>query len=96
MGEHLRLAALHDISGFGRGSMTTAIAVSSAAGVQCCPVVGSVLSAHTAYPQVTVRDLTEDLPGYIDSWQRIGCDFDALYSGYMSHVSQGEQMLRLL
>lgn len=90
-----RIAALHDISGFGRGSMTTAISVFSAQGIQCCPVVGAVLSAHTAYPNVTIRDLTGDLPGYIANWQAIGCDFDAIYSGYMSDIAQAEQMLIL-
>ena len=62
--EHKRIAALHDISGFGRGSMTTAIAVCAAAGIQCCPLVGAVLSAHTAYPDVHIRDLTAWLFGY--------------------------------
>lgn len=92
---HLRIAALHDISGFGRGSMTTAISVCAALGIQCCPVVGAVLSAHTAYPAVTVRDLTEDLPAYIRNWREIGCTFDAIYSGYMSSIEQSRQMLEL-
>ncbi len=93
--EQLRIAALHDISGFGRGSMTTAISVCAAAGIQCCPLVGAVLSAHTAYPDVTVRDLTADLPAYAANWQAIGCRFDGLYSGYMSDIRQAEQMLAL-
>ncbi len=93
--EHLRIAALHDISGFGRGSMTTAIGVCAAMGIQCCPVVGAVLSAHTAYAGVTIRDLTEDLPAYVGNWRAIGCDFDALYSGYMSRIEQSRQVLYL-
>ncbi len=93
--EHLRIAALHDISGFGRGSMTTAISVCAASGIQCCPLVGAVLSAHTAYPNVTIRDLTEDLASCVDSWQAIGCRFDGFYSGYMSDIRQAEQMLAL-
>ena len=84
--EHLRIAALHDISGFGRGSMTTAVSVCAAAGIQCCPLVGAVLSAHTAYPNVTIRDLTEDLPSCVANWQAIGCQFDGFYSGYMSDI----------
>ncbi len=93
--EHLRIAALHDISGFGRGSMTTAVSVCAAAGIQCCPLVGAVLSAHTAYPNVTIRDLTEDLPSCVANWQAIGCQFDGFYSGYMSDIRQAEQMLAL-
>lgn len=91
----LRIAALHDISGFGRGSMTTAISVCAAAGIQCCPLVGAVLSAHTAYPAVTVRDLTADLPAYTANWQAIGCRFDGFYSGYLSNIRQAECMLAL-
>ncbi|WP_458861743.1 pyridoxamine kinase [Acidaminobacterium chupaoyuni] len=85
---HQRIAALHDISGFGRGSMTTAIAVFAAQGIQCCPVVGAVLSAHTAFPHVTVHDLTDDLPAYVENWKELKLDFDAVYSGYMSSAAQ--------
>lgn len=93
--EHKRIAALHDISGFGRGSMTTAIAVCAAAGIQCCPLVGAVLSAHTAYPDVHIRDLTADLPATVENWKQIGCRFDGLYSGYMSDMAQSQSMLYL-
>lgn len=83
-----RVAALHDISGFGRCSLTTAIATLSAMGVQCCPVVGAVLSAHTMYKNVTVRDLTDDLPAYVRSLAENNVEFHAIYTGYMCRVEQ--------
>ncbi len=90
-----KIAAVHDISGFGRCSLTTAIAVLSACGHQCCPVPSAVLSAHTAYEGITYRDLTEDLPGYVHSFETLGLHFDAIYSGYLSSGRQIEQVIRL-
>lgn len=90
-----KIAAVHDISGFGRCSLTTAIAVLSACGHQCCPVPSAVLSAHTAYEGITYRDLTEDLPAYVHSFEKLGLRFDAIYSGYLSSGKQIEQVIRL-
>ena len=45
-----RVAAVQDISGFGRCSMTVALPVLSAMGAQCCPLPTAYLSAHTAFP----------------------------------------------
>lgn len=91
-----KIAAVHDISGFGRCSLTTAIAVLSAAGHQCCPVPSAVLSAHTAYPGITFRDLTDDLPAYVQSFASLGLKFDAVYSGYLSSARQIEQVRFLM
>lgn len=91
-----KIAAVHDISGFGRCSLTTAIAVLSAAGHQCCPVPSAVLSAHTAYPGITFRDLTEDLPAYVRSFEALRLKFEAVYSGYLSSGRQIEQVLFLM
>ena len=90
-----KIAAVHDISGFGRCSLTTAIAVLSACGHQCCPVPSAVLTAHTAYEGVTYRDLTEDLPAYVHSFENLGLRFNAIYSGYLSSGKQIEQVIRL-
>ena len=55
-----RVAAIHDLSGFGRCSLTVAIPVLSAMGVQCCPLPTAVLSTHTGgFEGYTFRDLTE-------------------------------------
>ena len=91
-----KIAAVHDLSGFGRCSLTTAIPVLSACGFQCCPVPTAILSAHTAYPDIFIRDMTDDLPAYIDSLNRLELTFDAIYSGYLSSVKQTELVLRLI
>ena len=90
-----KIAAVQDISGFGRCSLTTAIAVLSACGHQCCPVPSAVLSAHTAYEGITYRDLTEDLPAYVRTFETLGLRFNAIYSGYLSSGVQIGQVIRL-
>lgn len=90
-----KVAAVHDISGFGRCALTTAIPVLSACGIQCCPVPSAVLSAHTAFEGVTFRDLTEDLDPFIRNWASIGVRLDGIYSGYLGSEKQIEKVLLL-
>lgn len=90
-----KIAAVHDISGFGRCALTTAIPVLSASGIQCCPVPSAVLSAHTAFQGVTFRDLTGDLEGFIRNWADIGVRLDGIYSGYLGSEQQIELVLLL-
>ncbi|MCI8335669.1 MAG: pyridoxamine kinase [Peptococcaceae bacterium] len=84
-----RVAALHDISGFGKCSLTVALPVLSAAGIETCPVPTAVLSTHTGeFTGFTYRDLTTDLPAYIHHWQTLGLHFDAIYSGFLGSKQQ--------
>ena len=61
-----RAAIIQDLSGFGRCSMTVALPLISAAGIQCCPVPTALLSNHTGYPSFYFSDFTEQMPAYID------------------------------
>lgn len=90
-----KIAAMHDISGFGRCALTTAIPVLAACGLQCCPVPSAVLSAHTAFKGVTFRDLTDDIDGYIRNWADIGVKLDGVYSGYLGSARQANQVMAL-
>lgn len=81
-----RVACINDISGFGRCSLTTAIAILSAAGVQACPVPTAVLSKHTGFSSFTFHDLTEDMTKYLDTWNDI--PIDAVYSGFLGSSKQ--------
>ena len=54
-----RIAAVHDLSGFGRVSLTVVIPVLSSMGFQVCPLPTAVLSSHTQYPQFSILDLTD-------------------------------------
>lgn len=84
-----RVAAFHDISGFGKCSLTVALPVLSAAGIEVCPVPTAVLSTHTGeFTGFTYRDLTEDLPAYLRHWQELHLQFDAIYSGFLGSKQQ--------
>lgn len=81
-----RAACINDLSGFGRCSLTTAISVISAAGVQACPVPTAVLSRHTGFPSFYFYDLTETLNDYMDNWDDL--DFEGIYSGFLGSPEQ--------
>lgn len=86
-----RVAAIHDLSGFGRCSLTVVSPVLSAMGVQCCPIVTACLSTHTGgFTGYVTTDLTEQMEGTIAHWRRLGIAFDGVYTGFMASVRQME------
>ena len=86
-----RVAAIHDISGFGRCSLTVALPIISAAGIECSVVPTAVLSTHTGGLEgFTYRDLTNDILPIAAHWQSLGLGFDAIYSGFLGSYKQVE------
>lgn len=83
-----RVAAFHDISGYGRCSLTVAIPILSAMGIQCCPIPTAVLSCHTGIPHYRFFDLTDFIPAYLEGWEENGMLFDAVYSGFLGSCRQ--------
>lgn len=80
-----RAAVVQDMSGFGKVSLTEAIPVMSAMGVEVCPLPTAILSTHTyEFKNYTICDLTDEMEKIIAHWDEIGLKFDAVYSGYMS------------
>ena len=90
-----RVAAVHDMCGYGKCSLTVAIPVLSAGGCDVCPIPTSLFSAHTRYPVFTMHDTTDILPGYLDAWQQEGVDLDAVYSGFLGSPEQVAIIQRL-
>ena len=88
-----RVAAIHDISGLGRCSLTVIIPVLSAMGVQVCPVPTAVLSAHTGYGEFVMRDLTDYIDSALDHYKRMGVKFDCVYSGFLASSEQIDHCL---
>ena len=88
-----RIASIQDISCLGRCSLTVALPVISAMGVECAIVPTAVLSAHTAFPGFVSRDLTDQLPAIAAHWRAQHVHFDALYTGYIASVEQVQQVL---
>lgn len=85
-----KVAVLNDLSGFGKCSLTAAIPVLSALGVQCCPLPSAVLTNQTGYEHFRSTDLTGMIPDYTNTWQENGASFDGIYSGYMTGRRQIE------
>ena len=83
-----KIAAVHDLSGVGRVSLTVVIPILSSMGFQVCPLPTAVLSSHTQYPHFSFLDLTDEMPRIISEWQRLGFQFDAFYTGYLGSSRQ--------
>lgn len=91
-----RIATIQDFSCVGRCSLTAALPVISAAGVECCCVPTAVLSNHTGFPRFYVRDLTEDLDRFSEEFKANDITFDAIYTGYLASSSQVEYVLSFI
>lgn len=90
-----RVAAVHDMCGYGNCSLTAAIPILSAAGCDVCPVPTALFSAHTRYSVFTFHDTTEILDGYLDAWRKENVDLDGVYSGFLGSAEQVEIIKRL-
>lgn len=88
--KHLqRVAAIHDISGFGKCSLTVALPIISAAGIEVSVLPTAVLSTHTGgFTGFTYRDLTEDIQPITEHWKSLEIRFDAIYTGFLGSFEQ--------
>ena len=92
--ETKRVAAIHDLSGVGRCSLTVISPILSAMGVQCCPVPTAILSTHTGgFGEVAFEDLTDFLPQALEHYARLGLDFSCIYSGFLGSEAQIDHCL---
>ena len=83
-----RIITIQDISCVGRCSLTVALPIISAAGVEAAILPTAVLSNHTAFPEFTFRDLTDEIQPISDTLARLGIDFDAIGTGYLGSPKQ--------
>jgi pyridoxine kinase len=83
-----RVAAIHDLSGFGRSSLAVVIPILSTMEVQVCSLPTAVLSAHTVYPEYCFVDLTEYMEEFIKHWKKLKLEFDCIYSGFLGSPRQ--------
>ncbi|MBR2868611.1 MAG: pyridoxamine kinase [Clostridia bacterium] len=93
MEKQKRVAAIHDISGIGKCSLTAALPIISAAGIETAALPTAVLSTHTGdISGYTYRDLTCDLPSVAKHWKSLGIGFDGIYSGFLGSTEQVEMV----
>ena len=84
-----KVAAIHDLSGFGRASLTTVIPILSTMGIQVCPVPTAILSTHTSnFTGYSFIDLTDYMEEHIAHWKKLNLEFDCIYSGFLGSPRQ--------
>ena len=84
-----RILTIQDISCVGQCSLTVALPILSACGIETAVLPSAVLSTHTGgFSGFTFRDLTEDMPAIAAHWQKEGIRFDAVYTGYLGSTQQ--------
>lgn len=84
-----KILTIQDISCVGQCSLTVALPILSACGIETCILPSAVLSTHTAgFTGFTFRDLTDDMPAIRQHWMKEGIRFDAIYTGYLGSIRQ--------
>ena len=84
-----RILTVQDISCVGQCSLTVALPIISACGIEASILPSAVLSTHTGgFSGWTFRDLTDDIPGIVDHWEKEKITFNAIYTGYLGSMRQ--------
>ena len=83
-----RVAAIHDISGYGRTSLSVVIPILSTMGIKVCSLPTALLSSHSQYDGYHFVDLTDNMSAIIEHWKKLGASFDVIYSGFLGSHKQ--------
>jgi len=83
-----KIAVINDLSGFGRCSLTAAIPVLSAMGIQACPLPTAILTAQTGYPSYYCDSYTEKMDYFRVEWEKMQVHFAGIYTGFVSEEKQ--------
>ncbi|MGL1893303.1 MAG: pyridoxamine kinase [Spirochaetaceae bacterium] len=91
-----RVVAIHDMSCFGRSSLTVVMPLFAKMGIQVCPLPTALLSTHGAYENGTFLDLTDQMTPIINHWKELNIDYDVIYSGFLGSGDQIDIVLDLI
>lgn len=91
-----KIAVINDLSGFGRCSLTAAISVISAMGIQACPLPTALLTAQTGYPHYYMDDYTDKMDIYRQEWLKMGQHFNGIYTGFVASEAQIDQIFHFI
>lgn len=87
--DYKRILTIQDISCVGQCSLTVALPILSACGLETAILPSAVLSTHTmGFTDFTVRDLSDDIPRIAAHWEKEGIKFDGIYTGYLGSTDQ--------
>ena len=85
-----KILTIQDVSCVGQCSLTVALPILSACGLETAVLPTAVLSNHTAFKEFTFFDLTDEIPRIKSSWERQDISFSAVYTGYLGNAKQVE------
>ena len=91
-----KILTIQDISCLGQCSLTVALPIISACGVETCIMPSAVLSTHTAFKGFTFRDLTDDMPAICEHWKKENVKFDGIYTGYLGSIKQIDYVINII
>ncbi len=91
-----KILVIQDLSCVGRCSLTVALPILSAMGINCSVLPSAILSTHTGFPEPHIRSLTEDIVPTCDHLVKIGAEFDGILVGYLSDPAQAEAVAELI
>lgn len=91
-----KVAAIHDLSGFGKCSLTAALPILAAMGVQACPLPTAILSGQTGFPAYTIDDYTRGMEKIMGQWRADGRHFAGIYTGFLGNVDQLDSVAQFI
>lgn len=92
-----RIAAVHDLSGLGKCSLTVALPIISATGVECACIPTALLSTHTGeFSGWTIRNLSDEMIPIARHWKSTGARFDGIYTGYLANPAQAQTLEKVI
>jgi len=95
--EYRKILTIQDISCVGQCSLTVALPILSACGLETCILPSAVLSTHTAgFKGYTFRDLTEDMTPILEHWKKENIRFEGVYTGYLGSKEQIAAVKRIM
>ena len=91
-----RIGTIQDISCVGKCSLTVALPIISATGVEAAIIPTAVLSTHTMFKNFTCKDLDDQILPIAEHWKSEGLTFDAFYTGYLASAQQIAKVIKLI
>lgn len=85
-----KIAVINDLSGFGKCSLSAALPIISAHGIQCCPLTTGIFSNQTGYDSFESVDFTNHMQNFINQWKRLSPSFEGILTGFISNSKQGK------
>lgn len=91
-----KIAVINDFSGFGRCSLTVALPIISAMGIQCCALPTAIFSNHTGYDDFFFDDYTDKMERYFEMWHKLDLKFEGIVTGFLGSKHQIKIVERFL